>query len=145
MATGLLIITISVLLLVYWFRYACSLVLSTKRESDCIAHVAAVNGLTFLAVQTQLRTGDASLDTLSKSLDRDYQVLSYLLRHARGRGLDSMEPRLLLWDHQVLQVWYRCVRRFSTAQARQALEERSRILNYLAHQMGRPTPGQVAA
>jgi hypothetical protein len=69
----------------------------------------------------------------------------YLLRHARGRGLDSMESRLLLWDHQVLQVWYRCVSRFSTAQARKALEERSLILNYLAHQMDRSAPGQVAA
>jgi hypothetical protein len=69
----------------------------------------------------------------------------YLLRNARGRGLDSMEPRLVLWDYQVLQVWYRCVHRFSAAQARKALVERSRILNYLAHQMGRPDAGQVAA
>src|SRR5579872_3757218 len=145
MAAGLLIITISGLLVVYWFRYACSLVLSAKRESDCIAHVAAVNGLTFLTVETRLKKGDPSLDALSKSLDRDYDVLLYLLRHARGRGLDSMEPRLLLWDHQALQVWYRCVRRFSRGQARKALEERSRILNYLAHQMGRAATGQVAA
>jgi hypothetical protein len=145
MATGLLIITISVLLLVYWFRYACSMVLSTKRESDFIAHVAAVNGLTFLNVETQLRSGEERLDVLSESLDRDYQVLMYLLRHARGRALDSIEPRLLLWDHQVMQVWYWCVRRFSAARARRALEERSRILNYLAHQMGRMADSQAAA
>jgi hypothetical protein len=142
---SLSILTISVLLLVYWFRYACSLVLSATPESNRIAKVAAANGLKFLAVQTQLKTGEAGLDALSKSLDRDYQVLLYLLRHARGRGLDSIEPRLLLWDHQLLQFWYRCVRRISAAQARKALEERSRILKYLAHQMGRPADGQVAA
>jgi hypothetical protein len=145
MAAAFLILTISVLLLVYWFRYACSLVLGTKRESDRIAHVAAVNGLTFLMVQTQLKTGETGLDILSRSLDRDYRVLMYLLRNARGRALNSMEPRLVLWDYQVLQIWYRCVRRFSAAQARKALEERSRILYYLAHQMGRPPAGQVAA
>jgi hypothetical protein len=145
MAAALLILTISALLLIYWFRYACSLVLSTQRQSNHIAQVAAVNGLTFLVVATQLRMGATGLDVLSKSLDRDYLVLMYLLRHARGRRLDSMEPRLLLWEHHFLQVWYRFVRRFSAAQARKALEERSRILNYLAHQMGRAAAGQVTA
>ena len=145
MAASLLIFTISVLLLVYWFRYACAMVLSTRRESDRIAHVAAVNGLTFLVVQTQLKMGEAELDALSRSLDRDYALLIYLLRHARGRGLYSIESRILLGDYQLLQVWYGCVRRFSAAQARKALEERSRILNYLAHQMDRPSTGQAAA
>jgi len=145
MATGLLILTISVLLLVYWFHYACSLLLGAKRESNRIAYVAAVNGLSFLEVEAQLKIGEIGLDVLAKTLDHDYQVLLYLLRNTRGRELAWMESRLLLWHHLVLRIWYLCVRRISAERGRKALEERSRILNYLAHQMSRPAARQVAA
>ena len=91
MLAGLMIFTLAVLLLVYWFRYACTLALSEKKELACIARVAAVNGLSFLAVQKKLKTGDATLDVLCESLDRDYRVLRYLLRYAAGRRLRSLE------------------------------------------------------
>jgi hypothetical protein len=145
MLASLLILTLAVLLLVYWFRYACTLALSEKKELACIARVAAVNGLSFLAVQKKLKTGDATLDVLCESLDRDYRVLRYLLRYAAGRRLRPLEQNMLLCDHRILQIWYRCVRRVSARQARKALEERSRILNHLAHRMGQRTTMKAAA
>jgi hypothetical protein len=36
-----------------------------------------------------------------------------------------------------LRVWYWCVHGISAGQARKALEERSRILTWLAHEVGR--------
>jgi len=145
MAGSPLIVALAVGMLVYWFRYACTLVLSTRIEPGCIAHVINVNGLTFLRVQSQLQTGEGTLDALRKSLDRDYRLLLYLLRHARGRGVDSIEERLLLWDHFALQVWFWCVRAFSTKQARKTLEQRSRILTWLAHEVGRTLPADGTA
>lgn len=145
MLASLLIFTLAALLLMYWFRYACTLALSEKKEHACIARVAAANGLSFLAVQKKLKTGDATLDVLCESLDHDYRVLRYLLRYAAGRRLRSIEQHMLLCDHRILQIWYRCMRRVSAKQARKALEERSRILNHLAHQMGQRTATQAAA
>ena len=137
MAGSPLIVALAVGMLVYWFRYACALVLSTRTEPDNVARVAAVNGLTFLLVRSQLQRGEGRLDALRESLDGDYRLLLYLLRHARGRGVNSIEERLLLWDHLVLRVWYWFVRAFSTTLARKSLEERSRILTWLACEVGR--------
>jgi hypothetical protein len=137
MAGSPLIFALAVAMFAYWFRYACLQVLSTRTESSCIARVAAVNGLSFLLVRSQLALGETSLDALRESLNRDYRLLLYLLRQARGGGYDSIEQWLLMGDHLILQCWYWCVRGFSEDQARKALEERSRILTWLAHEVGR--------
>lgn len=144
MAGSPLIVALAVGMLVYWFRYACTLLLRTRIEPDCIQRVAAANGLTFLLVRSQLQLGEGPLDPMRKSLDGDYRLLLYLLRHARGRGLDSLEQRLLLWDHLMMRVWYQCVRRISATQARKALEERARILSWLAYEVGRTMPADVS-
>lgn len=130
-----LIVALGAILLVYWFRYACSLALNAKREPNCLARVAAANGLTFLVVQTKLRTGGTALDELSASLDADYQILRHLLRHAPGRGLATFEQRMLIWDYHIMSIWYRLVARAWDEQARKALDERARIVSYLAQRM----------
>jgi hypothetical protein len=139
MAGSPLIVALAVVMLVYWFRYACTLALSARTEPACVAHVSAVNGLTFLTVRAQLRSGEARMGALDKSLDRDYRVLLYLLRHARGSSA-SIQQRLLLWDYLLMQMWYWCVRGISGAQARRALEERSRILGWLANEVAHTSP-----
>lgn len=143
MAGSPLILALGAGMLVYWFRYACTLLLRTRTEPGCIARVAAANGLSFLLVRSQLQLGEGPLDGLRKSLDRDYRLLLHLLRNGRSRGFDSMEQRLLLWDHLILRVWYWCVRGISDPQARKALEERSRILTWLAHEVGRTVPADA--
>jgi hypothetical protein len=140
MAGSPLIFALAVVMLVYWFRYACRLVLGARTEPACIAHVAAVNGLTFLVVRSQLKVREVRLEALRECLDRDYRLLLYLLRQARTRGFDSMDQRLLLSDHLVLCLWYWCVRAISDSKARKVLEERARILTWLAHEVGRTLP-----
>jgi hypothetical protein len=147
MAGSPLIVALAVLMLVYWYRYACALVLSTRTEPGCVARVAMANGLTFLMVRTQLQAGEVQLDTIRKSLDSDYKRLLYLLRQSRGPGLGSIEMQLLLSDHRMMRIWYWLVRGISADQARKALQERSRILAWLAHEVGRtlPADGGVAS
>ena len=138
MAGSPLIVALAVGMLIYWFRYACALVLSTRIDSDSVSRVAVVNGLTFLDVQLQLHAGDRRLDSLHKSLDRDYRMLLYLLRNAHvGANTGLIEQTLLIWDHRMLSAWYWCVRGFSKRRARRVLEERVRILTWLAHEVGR--------
>ena len=45
----------SVLLLGYWFRYTCLLILSAKTTRDFAGEVAEANQLSFLEVQARLR------------------------------------------------------------------------------------------
>jgi hypothetical protein len=145
MLAGLVILVLAVLLFVYWYFYACTLTLSAKREPRSIARVAAANGLSFLLVQTKLKDADTTLDALGESLDHDYRVLRYLLRYAAGERAHAIEQWMLFWDYQILRVWYRCARPFSTTQARKALVARSRILSHLAHHMGQRTTTRQAA
>src|SRR5689334_11081081 len=78
-----IITTSSVALFAYWFRYTCLLILSAKTTRDYAASVASANQLAFLQVQSVLRDrGAEDLDSLRDSLDRDYKVLTYLLKHA---------------------------------------------------------------
>lgn len=129
----------SLLLFSYWFRYTCLLILSAKTTRDYAAEVAAANRLGFLEVQSQLRAGAvADLDRLEAALDRDYAVLSYLLKHAsHARGGESpLEMRMLQANYRVMGTWLRLVRPFSLEASRKALEEMSLVVAHFANAMG---------
>jgi hypothetical protein len=89
----------------------------------------------FAEVQAQLRTAEV-LDPLLLSVQRDHEILIYLLQHAAGLSLESFEDRLLVLDYKVMQWWYRLTRVAAPRQARQALYEMASILNVLAQKMG---------
>lgn len=93
------------------------------------------NRFSFPAVRERLQS-ESDLDPLHRSLDRDYRVVSYLLRHAAGLGGQSLEHRLLLVDYKLMQIWYWITRSAAPAQARKALSERAAILSCLAQKMG---------
>lgn len=144
MITSILIIGISALLFAYWFRYTCLLILSAKTTRDYAGEVATANQLSFLEVQRQLvRDSQATpaLDQLRESLDRDYTVITYLLRHAASFqvGGMSLEQQMLKIDYQLMKVWYTLAGPLSPAQARQALEEMSYIIAHFANAMGEAT------
>jgi hypothetical protein len=140
MVSSLLIITFSVVLFLYWFRYTCLLILKTKTSRDYARQVALANHLNFLEVSSGLVTdADAGqLAVIHASLSRDYRVLSYLLEHAtsfpfKGR---SLEQRMLMIDFKLMQLYYALTRKFASSQARLALEEMSYILSHFANVMG---------
>ena len=130
MLASILIIVFSLVLLVYWFRYSCLLIVRNHGP------VAVVDSRFNIAqVQERLRTGD-DLDPLHLSLERDYKVLSYLLRHAAALELDSFEDKLLVIDYSIMRFWYRIARVAAPEQARHALVEMASVLEILAGKIG---------
>jgi len=144
MIASLLIIGFSVLLLAYWFRYSCVLLLRAHAERT--ASVPAVPDIQFCFAEVQARILNAEpLDPLHLSLQRDYDILIYLLQHAAGLSLESMEDRLLVLDYKVMQWWYRLIRIAAPQQARHTLFEMASILNVLAQKMGEQAGVQTEA
>lgn len=127
------------LLFGYWFRYTCLLILTAKTTRDYAAQVAMANQLGFLEVQSQLQARSVSeLDRLRDSLDRDYKVISYLLKHAATASPDeaALEKFMLAINYRVMRGWYSLSRRVSTSAASKALEEMSMVVAHFANAMG---------
>lgn len=126
--------------LLAWFRYSCGLILSAKPAHDYTPQVAEANELGFLEVQHDL--ADASergaLDTLREKLERDYQLLSYLLDHSpawHSRN-DGFEQVMMMLDFKLMKAFYSGVSLLSCAGARRALTEMSQVVCYFANTMG---------
>ena len=134
MLASILIIAFSLALLVYWFRYSCILLVRSQDEI-ATAKALAEDRFHIGEVRDLLRAGH-ELDTLHSSLQRDYEVLTYLLQHAAGLELSSFEDRLLVMDYRVMHWWYRLTRIAAPDQARQALSEMASVLGILAGKMG---------
>jgi hypothetical protein len=135
MLASLLIIGFSLILLIYWFRYSCMLLLRDFPEQSAAANAVSDSRFSFAEVRNRLQS-DLELDPLARSLDRDYQVISYLLNHAPGLGSQSVEERLLALDYKVMQRYYRVTRNLAPPQARRALVEMSSILAVLSRRIG---------
>ncbi|MGA3019084.1 MAG: hypothetical protein ABSF62_18325 [Bryobacteraceae bacterium] len=132
MLASVLIIVFSAVLFAYWFRYSCILLL---RNSVVPATSSEDPRFHFIQVQHGLKN-DLELDPLHRSLQRDYQILCYLLQHAAGLELASFEDRVLVLDYKVMQTWYRLTRTAAPVQARRALVEMSEVLGILVYRIG---------
>jgi len=135
MLASLLIIGISAILFAYWFRYSCILLLRNAAEQFEAVSAESDSRFNVADVQARLRSNEA-LDPLHSALNRDYQVLTYLVQHAAGLELTSFEDRLLVLDYQVMQCYYRVTRNLFPEQARAALTEMATVLDVLVHKMG---------
>ena len=134
MLASIFIIAVSLVLLVYWFRYSCILLLRNAAEQT--ATPAAERDTRFACgdVLERLKTSDA-LDPLHSALNRDYQMLTYLLQHAAGLELESFEDRMLVLDYKVMQLYYRATHAILPDQARMALTEMATVLDVLVQKM----------
>ena len=145
MFVSIVIISLSMLLFLYWFRYTCLLILSTRTAKDYTAQVAAANQLEFPVILSQLKmavpAGGAveEMGMLQQSLERDYRLLTGLLSHAaqfQVGGL-SMEQRMLMIDYQVMKAVFSVSHRFvQSVHARNALAEMADIVAHFANAMG---------
>ena len=140
------IITVSsVLMLGYWFRYSCLLILSAQTTRDYAADIATANQLSFLKVQAQLRENPIDLDRLQSALNRDFAVVTYLIQNASGQGEWGMEDRMLQLNYRLMGAWCSISRSFSPEAGRRALDEMSMIISHFANTMGeRATAGAAA-
>ena len=142
-----LVITVSsVLMLGYWFRYSCLLILSAETTRDYAADVATANQLSFLQVQAELRDqSPADLNRLQASLDRDMAVVTYLIQHASGQSEWGMESRMLQLNYRVMSTWCSFSQRFSPDAARRALDEMTMIVSHFANSLGEQATAGAAA
>jgi hypothetical protein len=139
MLASILIIAISGVLFVYWFRYTCILILSTKTSKDYARQVAAANRLEFVEVQGALSgSGGVELDPLARALDRDYAIVNQLLEQTAGleMGGATMEHHMLRLNFHAMQAWYRVSRRVSESSARSALHEMALVVGHFANAFG---------
>jgi len=135
MLASVLIIAISALLLIYWFRYTCLLLLRARAEqTEALASPPDVR-LGMAGIREKLK-GEVGLDALETLLNRDYRVLTYLLEHAAGHGLNSIEDRMLVLDFRIMRWWFRITRVAAPRQALDALSEMSMVLNVLIGKLG---------
>lgn len=87
------------------------------------------------AIQEGLQN-NAPLDPLHNLLTRDYEVLTYLVRHSSRVKLESFEERLLVWDYKVMQFWFGLTKTAAPEQAREALREMATVLTVLSGRIG---------
>jgi hypothetical protein len=135
MVVSILIIGFSLVLFVYWFRYCCILLLRNSQEQLAATPVPEDTRFGVAGVIERLRT-EEKLNLIHQALNRDYQVFTYLVQHAAGLELSSMEDRLLLADYRLMQLWYRITLTAAPRQAREALAQMASILNVLVRRMG---------
>lgn len=138
MITSVIILVVSASLFVYWFRYTCMLILSTRTARNYARSVAEVNGLEFVETRSRLASGECErLEQLHRSLDRDYQVVTSLLRHAAdGVGTQSLEQALLRLDYRLMDLCFRLMGGRSGSLGRRFLLEMSSVVSQLANAMG---------
>ena len=129
MVETILILSFSLALFVYWFRYTVLLLLS---EEQVEGSATVIGQLSVLETREALRQAqyDLPLDRLHRALENDYRLLRYLLDHAAGMGLRPVEHCLLMVDYRIMKVWYRL------KPNRRALDEMAGVLSYIAYKMG---------
>ncbi len=137
MIGSVLIISISLVLLVYWFRYTCILLLQNRATNKFEGSVAAANRLSYPSVQRLLEAGSpVDLNGAVEAIDQDYRLLTYLGKHAAGMGMSAFEQHLLRLDYLVLRIFYRLARNLTPLKAASAVREMASILSYFAGVMG---------
>jgi hypothetical protein len=136
MITSIFIIAVSAVLLVYWLRYTCVMLLRSASERAEMASTAD-SRFNVSSVLERLKT-EADLVSLESALDRDYRVVTYLIEHASSLELASIENRLLVIDYKLMRLWSRVTRNMAPQQSRDALCEMASVLKVLVGQMGAP-------
>ena len=137
MIASIFILGISIVLLLYWFRYTCLLLLQNHNEPALVARVAEANGLNLLTVQYELRAVDASQwQAVERALDHDYEILAFLLEHATELGGSRLERLVLAIDFRLLRLWHRLVRSVAPENARQPLTEMAAVLTRMSAMVG---------
>ena len=136
MVVSFVIVAVSLLLLVYWFRCTVILILQTIPSTvEGTRKVAAANSLSLLQVRQQLYapTTAKALPILGEQLREDYRVLKYLLGHIGESGTGyTMEQQLLMAHFRLTSLWFAAIHRFRSHSARTALAEMSAIIEFFA-------------
>jgi hypothetical protein len=137
--TDFLISATSFVLFFYWFQYVCLLILSARTSRDYSSEIAAANRLV-PDVQTKLRSAGADLDTLHRRLEKDYAIITDLLKRTPGFIADDRRELAMLKIHyRTMSAWFCLTRRSLREASAQALEEMTLVIVHLANTIGERT------
>jgi hypothetical protein len=138
MILSTLIIAVSIVLFLYWFRYSCVLILNTRTTRDYSASVATANQLSFIGIQDKLDESQADLISIRQSLENDFRVVGNLLTKAASVpvGGEALEEIMLRIDFRIMSAWFSLTRRFSDSGAKTALDEMTQIVAHFANVCG---------
>jgi hypothetical protein len=138
MLASILIIAASLVLFCFWFRQACKLILNAETARDLAASVARANGLSFLEVHRNLSGADGeTLRVYSRSLERDYRLVSNMLQRSSDPESVNLEGTMLKIHFRVLKAWCSVSSRVFQAQAKASLQEMCDVLSCLSHSVGK--------
>jgi hypothetical protein len=129
----------SCLLFAFWFRRACLLILIAKAPRDYAKGVAIANQLTFPEVQEALRrSAAADLRPLREAIDRDFYILSYLLKYAAAAAgrQEALEWRMLRINYWTMGALCSASWRVSPPAAQRALQEMALVVAHFASTLG---------
>jgi hypothetical protein len=127
MAASILISVVSMVLLCYWFRYSCLLLLRSQAQRPDEVPV------------------EGDLDPVRRAVERDYRLFTYLCRHGAGLAEQSLEERILVLDYKLMRVWYSLTRTLAPVQARNALSEMAAVVAFLGQRIGEQAGVQAEA
>lgn len=138
MTFSVILIGLSIALFAYWFRYSCILILRTQTAEDYAGEVCRDNGLSFDLVKRQIeRENNANLDTLYRSLERDYVIVNQLMDQVNAAAGDNMlEVKLLRANFRVTQAWFRLSHTLGLRSSVSALEEMADTISHFANTFG---------
>jgi hypothetical protein len=135
--TSIVVTMASGILFLFWFRSACLLILVAKAPWDYARGVAIANQLAFKEVQEALcNPARTDLRPLRDSLDRDFRILVYLLKHAPAIHDNRIERRMLWINYWSMGAWCSGISRFSPLMARRALQEMAMVVAHFASTLG---------
>jgi hypothetical protein len=141
MVSSILILALSAVLLVYWFRYSCLLLM--RNSAGEVENQERDERFSIGMVLERAQT-EAELDPLERALARDYKMISYLFKHAADLQLGSIENRMLILDYKCMRLWYRLTRIAAPRQSRKALLEMASVLDTVARQAQQSSSQQIA-
>ncbi|MGD0772998.1 MAG: hypothetical protein ABSC05_09280 [Candidatus Solibacter sp.] len=122
------------ILFAYWLRYSCVMLLRSAQERGEM--VTAENRRFNVSAVLECLHTEADLEPLERALDRDCQVVTYLIEHAAGLELASIENKLLVFDYKLMRLWSRLTRTLAPQQSRKALSEMAAVLSVLVAHVG---------
>src|SRR5215471_218506 len=102
----IIVTSLSGVLFLFWFRYVCALILAAKPTRDYARGIAVANELSFPEVQEALRSNTAfDPEILHEALNRDFRIISYLVKNTGSRRDDVIEWELLRVDYWMMSSW----------------------------------------
>ena len=140
MVSIVLILSCSVVLFAYWFRYSCLLILQTRaREAGVQSRYPAY------VEEPGPDVVQGSLDEAHRELAGEYRMLRFMMAQASDLSVDPIERRMLVLDYQLMRIWFQLTRKVSEGQARGALDEMSTIIGFLSQAINGQQTGRARA